>query len=78
MIGRKLMDQVKINKRGQITIPKSIRDKYGLKDGISMRIHEYDDKLTFEPVNFCYTCKKALPDDARCPVCPPRKVIQIY
>lgn len=78
LIGRKFMDKMKINKKGQITIPKYIRDKYGLKDGISMKIYDYDGELRLKPVNFCYTCGKALPDGTPCPNCPPRDVIHIY
>lgn len=72
------MHQMKINKKGQITVPKLIRDKYGLKDGISLTLKDCDGKLTLEPINFCYTCKKALPDGTPCPNCPPREGIYLY
>ena len=72
------MDKMKINKRGQITIPKSIRDKYGLKDGFSLTFSAYDDKLMLKPANFCHTCQKALPDGTPCPNCPPKKTVYLY
>ncbi len=76
------MDEVKINKRGQITIPKEIRDRLGLEAGISLLVIEDERKITLRPAIVCRRCGKALPDAFRnsrtCPDCPPPNFIRIY
>ena len=72
------MEKVKINKKGQITIPKKLRDKYSISPDVTLTIKDNDGKFTIEPLNFCHTCKKALPDGAECPNCPPPETIYIY
>jgi AbrB family looped-hinge helix DNA binding protein len=72
------MFKIKINKRGQITIPKSIRDKYGLNDGITLTLEYRDGVPMLRPDNFCRNCKKALPYGKMCADCPPIETIWIY
>ncbi len=76
------MDEVKINKRGQITIPKALRDRFGLESGISLSIAEDDGKIIIRPAIVCHHCGKTLPDAFRkshtCPSCPPPVIIKVY
>ena len=80
------MYEVKINKRGQITIPKPIRDSLGLVPGITLNVNDYDRiysrEIVVAPVVICHHCRKALPDEfiesRACPDCPPLKIIQLY
>ena len=74
------MSEVKINKKGQIVIPKYIRDKYGLAPGITLFIEDFDYYIGVRPISKCPRCGKALPDELRdrgaCEGCPlPEKII---
>ena len=69
---------MKINERGQITIPKELREKYALLPGIKLTVEERDGKILLQPSNFCPSCKKALPDGESCPDCPPPKTTYVY
>jgi len=74
--------RLKIDENGQITIPRSIREKYGLVSGISFVINENKGKITIEPAIVCYRCGRVLSDEFEkektCPDCPPPKRIVIY
>ena len=78
----------KIDKRGKITIPKSIRDEFGFTSGVSLRIDVYRNcggpEITLCPEHICSACGKALPDElverGACLDCTPipRETIIIY
>ena len=72
----------KINKKGQITIPKYYREKLGLVDGISIDVTEGKGELIISPVKTCHNCGKPLPDElikrGACLDCPLPQVIVIY
>ena len=76
------MEEIKMNKRGQITIPKSIRDTYGWFSGITLEIKEGETKIMIKPAIVCHRCKKPLSDEFRktgtCPDCPPPDIIKVY
>ena len=73
------MFEVKINAKGQITIPKSLREKFGLKSGISLTVAEDAGKILIKPAAACGRCGKALPSlSSTCPDCPPPKIIKVY
>ena len=72
----------KISKKGQITIPKYIRERFGLVAGISFFVAEKEGEIIVKPVRICPTCKKALPDElirrGSCLDCPLPEIMQIY
>ena len=74
--------EIKIDKKGKVTIPKYLRDKYNLKHGIKLDVDYHDYKLVLEPLAVCSNCGKALTDDLQsrgsCLECPPPKIIKIY
>lgn len=76
------MKKIKINKKGQITIPKEFREKYGLVPGISLDIRADGGKIIIKPAYTCHNCGKALPDDlgsrGTCADCPTPKTVIIY
>ena len=76
------MYRYKINKRGQITIPKYIRDKHGFVQGISFYFCEREREIIIYPVCQCCSCGKALPDElidrGACLSCPPPKITVLY
>ncbi len=74
------MDGVKINKKGQITIPKEIRDQLGWTSDISLIVEKSEWNVIVRPASICLRCKKALPDAAKgvCPNCPPPITIEVY
>ena len=59
------MAEMKMNKNGQITIPKSIRDKYGWFSGITLAIREDEKKIEVVPAFVCHRCGRALPDELK-------------
>ena len=77
-----LYGDTKINKKGQITIPKYYREKLGLADGISLDVMEKSGELIIKPVKTFHNCGKPLPDElirrGACLDCPLPKVIVIY
>ena len=76
------MEKAKINKKGQITVPKEIREKYGLVQGITLDIRADGDKIVIKPTYTCHNCGKALPDElgkrGSCADCPAPKTTFIY
>ena len=76
--------KIQIDSRGKITIPKSLRDKYGFNHGIELELSAKDGKIEIKPTRICTACKKALPpelyDRNACAECTPvpRKIITIY
>ena len=72
----------KINQKGQITIPKEIREKYGLVRGITLDIRADGDKIIVKPAYTCHNCGKALPDElgsrGACADCHLPKVFIVY
>lgn len=72
------MKAIKINQKGQITIPKAIREKYGWDAGIQLDICEGDAGVTIKPINYCFSCKRALKSGSTCPHCKPKQVIVVY
>ena len=79
---------MKIDKKGKITIPKKLREKYGISGEVELVMHdcmEYDGpKIILRAKSFCSVCKKALPDDlaerGACLDCTPvpKEIVRIY
>ncbi len=44
-----IMDEVVVDDRGRILIPKKVRDELGLKPGYAARMEVKDDKLVISP-----------------------------
>jgi len=44
------MITIKVGKRGQITIPRAIRKKFGLKQGDSLAMIQEDDQVVMRPI----------------------------
>ena len=82
LIKRGFMDYYKINKRGQITIPKYICDKLGWTTDIPLDICLFEEKIIVKPVKICPGCLKPLPTEllerGTCIDCPPPKEFIIY
>ena len=76
------MDEIKMNAKGQIAIPKSMREKLGWSSEIPLAIAVIEGKVVVCPTIVCPACKKALPEAyrkaGRCPTCPPSKIIKVY
>ncbi len=76
------MSEVKINKRGQITVPKDIREELGLTEGVTLRMLTNGKQIIIEPQIYCHHCGKILTDEYRetraCPTCPKIKRVEIY
>ena len=76
------MDYYKINKRGQITIPKYIRDEYGWTTDIPLDICMDDEKIIIKPSHVCCQCRKPLTKElalrGACISCTPPKITVIY
>ena len=74
--------EIKIDKRGKITTPKKLRDKYNLNHGILLEINEVDSGLMLKPFIACSACGKALPESLykrrACAECTPSKLIVIH
>lgn len=75
-------DMLKINKKGRITIPKAVREKYGWAPGIPLVITESEGGITVRPAIVCWRCKKVLFEKFEgnnvCPNCPPPSIIKVY
>ena len=71
------MFEVKLNKKGQITFPASVQEKYGLSEGVTLTVTEDGGTLIVKPLYFCNGCKKARVDGTTCPNCTP-KIIKVY
>lgn len=75
---------MKINEKGQVTIPKKLREKYNLSKGVDFEICEQDGSLIITPIHRCYYCKKAftatITNQDACTECSQkeRKTIYIY
>ena len=82
LIKRGFMDYYKINKRGQITIPKYIREKYDWTTDIPLDILEKEGAILIKPAYVCCQCKKPLPKELferrACLDCTPPVEIAIY
>ena len=76
------MDKVKINGRGQITIPKELRKMFGLTKGITVSITDDEKKIVVTPAYVCARCGKTLTDDRKdyrtCVGCPPKEIYIVY
>ena len=76
--------EIKIDKRGRITIPKDLREKYNLTHNITLYLNNENSSLTLRPAFVCCECGKALPkelyDKHACAECTPshNKVQKIY
>ena len=76
--------EIKIDKKGRVTIPKELRDKYNLTEGI--KVYFYDGQeyggILLKPVASCSACKKALSEQlyerGACLGCKPPVRIFIY
>ena len=42
---------IKLSSKGQLVIPKNIRENLGLRTGSQLRVHLVDDKIVLEPVD---------------------------
>ncbi|MBO5907009.1 MAG: AbrB/MazE/SpoVT family DNA-binding domain-containing protein [Clostridia bacterium] len=69
------MFEIKMNKNGQIKIPKAIRDCFEYKEGTIFKADVYGGVLKLEPLAYCRRCGKALPNEFKgvptCSNCPP-------
>ena len=69
------MYDFKVNKRGQLIIPKRYLKKLGINAGYTVDVKSYDGEIIINPSYFCFHCKKPLPDELRerraCLTCPP-------
>ena len=76
------MSEIKMNAKGQITIPKAIREKYGWFPGVTLEIGEGEKKIQVAAAFVCHRCGRVLPDALKnigaCPDCPPPKIIKVY
>ena len=76
------MDEIKMNTKGQITIPKSMREELGWNSDIPLAIDVLEGEIVLRPSIVCPACKKALPEayrkEGRCPGCPPPKIVKVY
>ena len=76
--------KIQIDNRGKITIPKKLRDKYGLNTRIELELSDKDGKIEIKPARICSACKKALPpelyDRGACAECTPapKRIVIIY
>jgi AbrB family looped-hinge helix DNA binding protein len=46
-----MSDKVKVGMRGQVVIPKKLRKKYNIEEGIIMEIEETNEGLLLKPFN---------------------------
>ena len=60
-----VMFKVKINKKGQITIPKAFRDCYNYASGTTFKINVSRGVLELEPLVYCRHCGRAMPAELR-------------
>ena len=76
------MDDIKMNAKGQITIPKTMCEKLGWNSDVPLAIAVLEGKIVLRPSIVCSACKKALPEayrkEGRCPGCPPLKIVKVY
>ena len=76
------MDDIKMNAKGQITIPKAMREKLGWNSDIPLAIDTIEGKVVLRPAIVCPICGKALTEVCRkaggCANCPPPKMIKVY
>ncbi len=76
------MSEMKMNSRGQITIPKSMREKLGWTSDIPLMMEAIEGRIVVRPSIVCSACGKALSEayrkEERCPDCPPPKIIKVY
>ena len=56
------MSEIKMNSKGQITIPKAIREKYGWFPGVTLEIGEDEKKIEVAAAFVCHRCGRVLPD----------------
>ena len=71
-----------MNAKGQIAVPKSMREKLGWSSDIPLAIAVIEGKIVVRPAIICSACGKALPEtykkEGRCPTCPPSKIVKVY
>ena len=76
------MAEIKMNAKGQISIPKSMREKCGLLAGMPLEVNVIEGRIVIVPAIRCHRCGKALPEEFRktclCPDCPPTEIIKVY
>ena len=76
------MDCYKINKRGQITIPKHVRDRHGWTTDIPMGIEMREGEIIIKPLHACCRCGRALTEElakrGACLTCAPPEIHVIY
>ena len=77
------MYDLKVNKRGQLVIPKTFLKKIGLQPNFSVHASCYNNEITIIPTYRCFYCRKPLPDELSerntcltCPSEPP--LIKLY
>ena len=76
--------EIKIDKKGRITIPKDLRDKYNLNHNIILYFNNDNSTITLRPASVCCECGKALPKELyhkrACAECTPapEKIIAVY
>lgn len=67
--------KVKMNKKGQITVPKIFREWLDYVDGTTFKIDVVEGILRLEPLVYCRRCGRAMPESFRgalvCEKCPP-------
>lgn len=76
------MDDIKMNAKGQITIPKSMREKLGWNSDIPLAIDVIEGRVVLRPAIVCPACGKVLTEAyrkaGRCSTCPPPKIVKVY
>jgi len=60
-----MISKIKITSKGQITIPKALREKMNLKEGMYMSAYIQDDNLILKPLpqdSNCFLQSKNIPN----------------
>ena len=60
----------KVDDLGRIVIPKELRKKYGLFEGVHIEFIDGGDGVTVKAsAHICIVCKKSVPEDISLPLC---------
>ena len=60
----------KVDKVGRIVVPKELRKKYGLTEGVSIEFLDIGDGITVKPSDpLCKICRNRIDADAKLPLC---------
>ena len=59
----------KVDKLGRIVIPKELRDKYGLFEGVDIKFEDSGDGIIVKSESACRICNCRIPSDSHIPLC---------